>query len=64
MHVTERYRLVNPDTLQYEATIEDSKVFTRPWTIRLMLARHKEPGFRILEDECEEDAQDVFRHVR
>lgn len=64
MHVTELYRLVNPDTLQYEATIEDSKVFTRPWKIRLRLARHKEPGFRILEDECEEDAQGVFRHVR
>jgi len=64
MHVTERYRLLNPDALQYEATIEDSKVFTRPWTIRLTLARHKEPGFRIIEDECEEDAQGAFRHVR
>jgi hypothetical protein len=64
MHVLERYTLTGPDTLQYEATIEDAKVFTQPWTLRLSLLRHKEPGFRILEDECEEDAQGVKRHVR
>ena len=35
LHVVERYRMTDPDTIQYEATIEDSKVFTKPWTIRL-----------------------------
>jgi hypothetical protein len=64
MHVLERYTLTGPDTLQYEATMEDPKVFTRPWTLRVNLFRHKEPGFRIVEDECEEDAQGVRRHVR
>src|SRR5262249_53858701 len=64
MQVLERYTLTGPDTLQYEATIEDAKVFTQPWTLRLSLFRHKEPGFRIVEDECEEDAQGVKRHVR
>ena len=51
------------DTLLYEATMTDSKVFTRPWKISVTLERHKEPGFRIIEDECLEDASGVRRHV-
>ena len=50
LHVVERYTLVGPDTLQYEATMEDSKVFTRPWTIRMALQRQKDIG--LLDYEC------------
>ena len=32
MRVTERYTRTNLDTLQYEATIDDPKAYTRPWT--------------------------------
>jgi hypothetical protein len=52
LHVTERYTRSNPDTLTYEATIEDPMVFTRPWKIRMPLRLQK--GVQILEDECEE----------
>src|SRR6185503_7123751 len=31
LHVVERYTPVSPYHLMYEATIEDPKVFTRPW---------------------------------
>jgi hypothetical protein len=31
--VTERYTPISADTIHYEATIHDSKVFTQPWTI-------------------------------
>jgi hypothetical protein len=31
LHVVERYRMTDHDTIEYEATIEDSKVFTKPW---------------------------------
>src|SRR5580692_113584 len=39
LHVVERYRMTGRDTIQYEATIEDSKVFTKPWTLRLAFHR-------------------------
>jgi len=52
LKVTERFRLIDADTIQYEATLEDAKTYTRPWTIRVLLYRHKEPRFRILEYEC------------
>jgi hypothetical protein len=48
--VVERYTPVNADTLQYEATMTDPKVFTRPWTIRMLLQRQKDIG--ILDYEC------------
>ncbi len=40
----------------------DPKVFTKPWKIRVNLQRHKEAGFRIIEDECLEDANGARHH--
>jgi hypothetical protein len=50
LRVVERYTPVDPDTLQYDVTIEDPKVFTRPWSIRMFIQRQKEIG--ILDYEC------------
>jgi len=50
LKVTERYIPIGPDTLRYEATMEDPKVFTRPWTIRMELQRQKDTP--ILDYEC------------
>jgi hypothetical protein len=52
LHVVERYTPTGPDHVQYEATIEDPKVFTRPWKMRMPLYRRKEPAVQILEHEC------------
>ena len=52
LHVVERYRLIDPDHIEYRATIEDPKVFTRPWSIELVLYRHREKNFQLLEHEC------------
>jgi hypothetical protein len=43
---------VTPDHIQYEATIEDPTVYTRPWKISFVLYRRKEPNVRVLEYEC------------
>lgn len=60
LHVVERYTRTNRDTLTYEATIDDPKVFTGPWKIRMPLKLQAGP---ILEDECIEDGHGARIHV-
>ena len=52
LHVIERYTPAGADHIEYAATIEDPKVFTRPWTMRMTLYRRKEKNFQLLEYEC------------
>ena len=52
--VVERYTLLDADTIRYEATIEDPKVFTRPWKIRMPVYRQKDMHW-LPEYECEEE---------
>jgi len=52
LHVIERYTPVSADHIEYEATIEDPKVFTRPWKMSMPLYRRLDKGMRILENEC------------
>ena len=49
LRLVERYTLVGPDHLQYEVTIDDPKVFTRPWKMSMPLYRRKEANVRLLE---------------
>ena len=52
LHVIERYTRTDRDHINYEVTIEDPKVFTRPWTISMPLYRRQEAGMQLLEYEC------------
>jgi len=52
LHVIERYTPMSADHIQYEVTIEDPKVFTRPWKMTMPLYRRKESRIRLLEYEC------------
>lgn len=60
LHVTERYTARSPETLDYEATIEDPKVFTRPWKIRMPLYRHVEQNARLTEYKCVEFVEELM----
>jgi len=52
LHLVERYTPMGPDHINYEVTIEDPKVFTRPWKMSMILYRHKEKNLQLLEYEC------------
>jgi hypothetical protein len=52
LHVIEQYTRTGPDHMAYEVTIEDPKVFTRPWKMRMPLYRRQEPASQLLEFEC------------
>ena len=52
LKLVERYTRTGPDTLQYEVTVTDPKVFTRPWKISMPLYRHTEKDFQLYEYEC------------
>ena len=51
-HVTERYTPIATNHINYEVTVEDPKVFTRPWKMSMPLYRRLESNMRILEYEC------------
>jgi len=58
LHVVERYTRAGPDHMQYEVTIEDPKVFTRPWKMQMPLYRRQESNSQLLEYECYAYARD------
>ena len=60
LHVDRTLHADGPDHIDYDVTIEDPKVFTRPWTMSLVLYRHKEKNFQLLEYAC--DAFDVEKY--
>ena len=60
LHVVERYSVAGADILRYEATIEDPKVFTRPWKISMPLYRRADPHAQLLEYKCVEFAEPVL----
>ena len=53
LRVIERFRLLDPDTMQIKTTIIDPVVFTRPYTISWILKRHR--NWTIDEYICEQN---------
>ena len=52
LHVVERFTRTGPDHMLYEVTLEDPKVFTRPWKMSMPLYRRVEATAELLEYEC------------
>jgi hypothetical protein len=55
--MTERFTRVDPEMIEYTATIEDPVTLTAPFTIRLMLTT--QPNFTDYEYSCHEGNQAV-----
>jgi hypothetical protein len=52
LHVVERFRRVDADTINYEVTIDDPEIYTAPWKVAMPLTRN--PGYLIYEYACHE----------
>jgi hypothetical protein len=52
LHLVERFTYLDADHLQYDVRVEDPKVFTRPWDMRVILYRRKEPSAQLYDYEC------------
>jgi hypothetical protein len=57
LHVVERFTRIGPATINYEATIEDPKVLTKPFKIAMPLLLHTEKNYQLLEHECYADKE-------
>jgi len=61
--VVERFTRTADDVITYEATMTDPDVFTRPWTIRMPIYRHRDRD-HLLENECYLYAEEAGRPIR
>ncbi len=52
LRVTERYTAIDDNALHYEATIEDPKVFSRPWKMSMPLYRRRDANMQLMEYKC------------
>jgi hypothetical protein len=61
LHLVERWTFVDSDTIKYEVTNYDPKVFTQPWTMQRTYVRNKKPVAQAeqFEDDCYEGEKDV-----
>lgn len=62
--VVERFTMLDAGTMHYQATIEDSNVFTQPFTIAVAFRKNAAPNVELWEEACYEgndERMDYFR---
>jgi len=65
LRVTERYTHLGPNTLMYEATLEDPNVYSSAWTLKLPLYRRLDENMQLLEYKCVEFTEElIYGHLR
>lgn len=62
LHITERYTRVDKDQINYEVTMEDPNVLTKPWTLRSTIMLRE--GTRLQEYVCAENNIDPDRYEK
>ena len=62
LHLTERYTRVDKDQINYDVTIEDPNVLTRPWTVHSTIMLRE--GTRVQEYVCAENNLDPGRYEK
>jgi hypothetical protein len=62
LHIVERYTRVSRDRIDYEVTMQDPKVLTKPWALKSSLMLRE--GTRLQEYICAENNLDLDRYER
>ena len=52
LRVTERFSRLDADTIQYEVTVEDPNIYTKPWKVAFPL--YRDPAAQVFEYACHE----------
>jgi hypothetical protein len=63
IHVVERFTPTDSNTINYEATITDPKVYTQPWKMAMPLRRNRQPNYQLMEFACVEGEQDLQHYT-
>jgi hypothetical protein len=63
IHVVERITPTDENNIAYEATIDDSTIYTRPWKIAGTWGRNQIPGYQQMEFGCDEGNQDLEHYT-
>jgi hypothetical protein len=58
--VIERYTMLGPDHIMYEAEVTNPETFARPWTIRMPLYRNIDPNARLGQFKCVEFVEELL----
>ena len=65
LKVTERFTRTSDHTMNYEAMLEDDKVFTRPWKIEMPLYKRVGSDARMMQFNCVEFVEELmYGHLR
>jgi hypothetical protein len=58
--LVERFTRINAETLRYEYTMDDPKTWTKPWTVRIPMAKSAE---HLYEYACHEGNYSMFNRL-
>ena len=65
LKVEERYTFQDANTINYDVTITDPKIFTRPWKMNMLLYRRLEKNAQLMEYKCVQFAEELmYGHLR
>jgi hypothetical protein len=64
VHVVQRFTLIDKDVIHVEATIDDPKVYTRPWTMVVGWRRSNDKPLEIWENACWEGVQGALEYEK
>jgi hypothetical protein len=65
MKVTERWTPIDATHVKYSATIDDAGVYTKPWTMNLVLYKHVAEDARLQQFKCVEFVEElIYGHLR